>query len=151
MSIDKFTARGFGASGAASSTWRASRDSYKPQNVDHGTSFTMGGGGLRGRAKADDTRARDTSSKRDSHLDDALEKQERKHARLLDRGSIVEGASVFRAGDRSSSFFEQYRVFMAIVAVALFGAFLIRWFALGSEETEWVQERRAVFSRHHAD
>ena len=151
MSIDKFTSRGFGASGAAGSSWKAPRDSHKPQNVDHGTSFTMGGGGLRGRPKVDDKRGRDSPSQSDRSLDDLLDKQAKKHARLLDRGAIIQGVSVLRAGDRSSSYSEQYRVFLGIVVVALAGAFLIRWFALDSEETEWVQERRSILSRHHGD
>ena len=151
MSIDKFTSRGFGASGAAGSAWKAPRESYKPQNVDHGTSFTMGGGGVRGRPKVDDKRGGDSPSKSDRYLDDSLDKEQKKHARLLDRGAIIQGASVLRAGDRSSYFFEQYRVFLGIVVVVLAAAFLIRWFALDSEETEWVQERRSIFSRHHAD
>ena len=153
MSIDKFTGRGFGASGAASSSWSAPRDSYKSQNVDHGTSFLMGGGGLRGRPQGVKSADSGLDSKAESALSDSrdLDRDPKKHAPLLNRGAIVHGASVFRAGDRSSNFSEQYGVFVVIAVVALVAAFAIRWFAMESEDADWIEERRSIVRYQQAE
>lgn len=150
MSTNKFTSRGFGSSGAASSSWTGPRESYKPQSVDHGTSFLMGGGGLksRPRSSASTDSFVDTKVTGNSLDSKEVDRDEKKRPALLNRGSIVTGASVFRAGDRSSNFSEQYGVFLTITVIALAIAFAIRWFASESEDTDWVEERRSVVRYH---
>jgi hypothetical protein len=113
----------------------------------------MGGGGLQGRpqgAKSTDTAG---GSKTDSTLSDSreLDRDSKKHPPLINRGAIVHGASVFRAGDRSSYFSEQYGVFLTIAVVALAAAFVIRWFAIESEDADWIEERRSVVRYQQAE
>lgn len=110
----------------------------------------MGGGGLRGRPRSSSSTDSFVDTKVTGNSLDAKEvdRDEKKRPALLNRGSIVTGASVFRAGDRSSNFSEQYGVFLTITVIALAIAFAIRWFASESEDTDWVQERRSVVRYH---
>ncbi len=110
----------------------------------------MGGGGLRGRPRSSASTDSfvDTKVTGNSLHSKEVDRDEKKRPPLLDRGTIVTGASVLRAGDRSSYSSEQYRVFVTITVIALAIAFAIRWFASESEDTDWVEERRSVVRYH---
>jgi hypothetical protein len=113
----------------------------------------MGGGGLQGRPQGAKSTDAGAGSKADSLLSDSrdLDRESKKHAPLINRGAIVHGASVFRAGDRSSHFSEQYGVFLTIAVVALAAAFVIRWFAIESEDADWIEERRSIVRYQQAE
>ena len=142
MSSNKYTSRGFGASGASQSTWNAPRDSYKAPR-DQGTNFLFGGAGLRGSPKSG-AQHRATPSgagagaspwtprigeARDS---DALSAEQSKDARGID----------LSGGDTTTSKLERTILFVGVVVVALVCSVLFRACAGGSD-SGWIQEHRA--------
>lgn len=139
MSRDKFLGRGFGASGASSSSWAPPRESYKAP-VDTGSSFLMGGGGLRGKPAA----AKDAASTFDNQtLDTGASKIERM-PRLRDRSAIVQNMSDVAGGDMTASFMQRWGTLGFILAVSLAFSFFIRSCAKDSGDADWVKERRSV-------
>ena len=142
MSVNKFTQRGFGASGAQSSGWSAPRDSYKAP-VDSGTSFLLGGGGVRGRPNS--------HSRQESSLDGAsvdvgggsLLAQRDNGARLQSRSSILQGVADVRGGDATTSLLARYGIFAAMLVAALIFSVLVRSCGSDSSGAGWVRERRS--------
>lgn len=139
MSRDKFLGRGFGASGASSSTWSAPRESYKAP-VDTGSSFLMGGGGLRGKPAA----AKESSSTFDNHTLDTGTSKIDHMPRLRDRSAILQNMSDVRGGDMTASFLQRWGTLGFVLAVSLVFSFFIRSCAKDSGDADWVKERRSA-------
>ena len=140
MSRDKFLGRGFGASGASNSTWSPPRESYKAP-VDTGSSFLMGGGGLRGKPAA---ASKESSTPLDSHTLDTGASRLDRAPRLRDRSAIIQNMSDVRGGDMTASFLQRWGTLGFVLAVSLVFSFFIRSCATNSSESDWVKERRSV-------
>jgi len=137
MSIDKFTVRGFG-SGGSSSGWSAPRESFKAP-VDRGTSFVMGGGGLRGNPHA--------GSRRDASSGigevGSIVSRDTDGQSSRDRGHIVQSAINFRGGDITTTRWERYGLLIVTLLVAILLSVFTKFFSAASSGADWVKERRS--------
>ncbi|MEY4670088.1 MAG: hypothetical protein RL518_2787 [Pseudomonadota bacterium] len=142
MSSDKFTSRGFGASGAGRSSWSPPRDSYKAP-VDKGSSFLFGGAGLRGSPHA---------GRQQRPIPQAGNSQFSAQANRLDEpgSSLQEGERSRRApaidlsgGDITTTSLQRRGLFVALFVVALVLSVVMRACAGGASDTSWIRERRS--------
>ena len=140
MSRDKFLGRGFGGSGASNATWSPPRDSYKAP-VDTGSSFLMGGGGLRGKPAA---ASKESSSTFDTQAFDAGASKLDRTPRLRDRSAILQNMSDVRGGDTTASFLQRWGTLGFVLAVSLIFSFFVRACASDSGDADWIKERRSA-------
>ena len=142
MSSNKYTSRGFGASGASQSSWNAPRESYKaPQ--DQGTNFLFGGAGLRGSPKSG-AQHRSTPSGAGASVSawksriadepgsGALSKEDSKAPRGID----------LTGGDITTTKLERNLLFIGVFVVAVVCSMLFRACA-GGTDSSWIDERRS--------
>ena len=142
MSIDKFTSRGYGSSGASRSSWSAPRDSYKPSS-DQGSNFLFGGAGLRGGPQSGAQHrplpkgGGSEFSSHSRHLGEECssfnESTDQKRSRSVD----------LSGGDATTTSLQRRAMLVTLFAGALLFSFLIRACAGGSADTSWVGEHRA--------
>ena len=142
MSIDKFTSRGFGSSGASRSSRSAPRESYKPSS-DQGSNFLFGGAGLRGGPQ---------SGGQHRALPKGGGSELSSHAKRLGEESCGVGDSAdqkrFRGidmsgGDETTTSVQRRVIFVGLLVGALMFSVLIRACAGGSSDNSWVGEHRA--------
>ncbi len=142
MSIDKFTSRGFGSSGASRSSWSAPRESFKPSS-DQGSNFLFGGAGLRGGPQ---------SGGQHKTLPKGGGSELSSHAKRLGEESFAAGDSAdkkrFRGidmtgGDESTTSTQRKAIFVGLFVAALIFSVLIRACSGGSSDTSWVGEHRS--------
>lgn len=142
MSIDKFTSRGFGSSGAGRSSWSAPRESFKPSS-NGGSNFLFGGAGLRGGPQ---------SGGQHRALPRGGGSELSSHAKPLGEESSAGGDSAdqkrFRGidmsgGDETTTSTQRRAIFVGLFVTALIFSFIIRGCAGGSSDTSWVDEHRA--------
>lgn len=137
MSIDKFTARGFGGSSSGSG-WSAPRESFKAP-VDRGTSFVMGGGGLRGNPHAGSRRE---SSSGIAEVGSIVSRDtDRQSPR--DRGHVLQSAMNFRGGDITTTRWERYGLLIVTLLAAILLSVFTKFFSAASSGADWVKERRS--------
>jgi len=142
MSIDKFTSRGFGSSGAGRSSWSAPRESYKAP-ADQGSNFLFGGAGLRGspqsgaqnRAIPQGGGAQLTSqANRLGEENSLFQDPERSKG---SRGIDLSG------GDMTTTSLQRRFLLLTLFVGALLFSFAIRACAGGSSDTSWIDDRRS--------
>lgn len=142
MSSNKYTSRGFGASGASQSSWNAPRESYKAP-TDNGTSFLFGGAGLRGSPKSG-SQHRSSPSGAGSSVSPWSQKLKEDGASTdlsKDQSKAKRGIDL-AGGDITTSKLERTFLFVgALVAAIIFSA-LVRGCS-GRTDSSWVDEHRA--------
>lgn len=145
MSSNKYTSRGFGASGASQSSWNAPRESYKASS-DQGTSFLFGGAGLRGSPKSGSQHRTtpsgngNTVSAWNSRLNDesgagASSKENTKSPRGID----------LSGGDITTTKLERNLLFLGVLIAAIICSMLVRA-CVGGTDSSWVDERRSYIN-----
>jgi hypothetical protein len=142
MSIDKFTSRGFGASGAGRSTWSAPRESYKAP-TDQGSSFLFGGAGLRGSPQSG-AQTRAIPQGKGSQLTSEANRlgEESPFLKDSDRSERLRGIDL-SGGDQTTTSLQRRFVLLSLFVAALLFSFVIRACAGGSSDTSWISERRS--------
>ena len=142
MSIDKFTSRGFGSSGASRSSWSAPRESYKAP-ADQGSSFLFGGAGLRGSPQSGSQHraipqggASQLSSQVNRLGEDSPLFQDPENSKRS-RGIDLSG------GDMTTTSLQRRGLLLMLFVVALVFSFAIRACAGGSSDTSWIDDRRS--------
>jgi len=141
MCSNKYTSRGFGASGASRSSWTAPRESYKVPH-DKGSSFLFGGAGLRGSPKSGAQHrsipsgpgSPSSAASRTLTQGDALETSDEHTKRA--RGIDLSG------GDITTTKFERSVLFLGLLIAAIVFSMVVRACASASDSS-WVQEHRA--------
>lgn len=142
MSGNKYTSRGFSASGASQSSWKAPRDSYGAPK-DNGSSFLFGGAGLRGSPKSGaQHRSIPTGvgGQIGSQASRVLE-QEGMGIPKRDQSERSRGIDL-SGGDRTTTKLERGVLFVGLLVAAVICSMLFRACAGGSDSS-WVQEHRA--------
>ena len=144
MTVDKFTSRGFGASGAnGRSSWTASRESYKAPK-DAGSSFVFGGSGSRvgptsgGRHKSIPASGGEGLSSEATRLNDG-----RRSSKLMTDATESKRNLNLSGGDYTTTKLQRVAILGGVFVAALLLSLLIRAFSGGSSDTSWVQEHRA--------
>lgn len=139
MSIDKFTSRGFGASGASRSSWSAPRESYRAQ-TDQGSSFLFGGSGLRGSLQSG-SQYRAIPKGGGSQLTSEAN-------RLGEDSSSLKDSERFRGidlsgGDETTTSMQRRFMLLSLFVAAVIFSFVMRACAGGSADTSWIDDRRS--------
>lgn len=147
MSIDKFTSRGFGASGASGrSSWSAPRESYKAPK-EAGSNFLFGGSGLRGSPTSGAQHKSMPSgggvglSSEATRLND-----DRRSSKLMNGATEGKHKLDLSGGDLTTTKLERIAILGGIFIVALVFSLVMRAVSGGSSDTSWVQERRAYIN-----
>jgi hypothetical protein len=139
MSIDKFTARGFGSSGAKGSSWSAPRESYKAP-AEQGSSFIFGGSGLRGSPQSG-SQNRAIPQGGGSYLSSQVNRLGEESPALKDserfRGIDLSG------GDETTTTLQRRFLFIGLFVGALIFSLFIRAFVGGASDTSWIDDRRS--------
>jgi hypothetical protein len=143
MSIDKFTSRGFGSSGAGrSSSWSAPRESYKAP-TDQGSSFLFGGAGLRGSPQSG-AQNRAIPQGGGSQLTSQLNRLGEKSDPLKDSDRSERSRGIdLSGGDETTTSMQRRFLFLSLFVGALLLSFVIRACAGGSSDTSWIDDRRS--------
>lgn len=142
MSIDKFTSRGFGSSGAGRSSWNAPRDSCKAP-TEQGSSFLFGGAGLRGSPQSG-SQHRAIPQGGGNQLTSQANRLGEDAPPLKDSDGSERGRGIdLSGGDHTTTSLERRFLLLGIFVAALIFSVLIRACAGGSSDTSWIDERRS--------
>jgi hypothetical protein len=142
MSIDKFTARGFGSSGAKGSSWSAPRESYKAP-AEQGSSFIFGGSGLRGSPQSG-SQNRAIPQGGGSHLSSQLNRLSEESSALTDSGRSERFRGIdLSGGDETTTTLQRRFLFIGLFVGALIFSLIIRAVAGGISDTSWINDRRS--------
>lgn len=146
MSSNKYTSRGFGASGASQSSWNAPRESYKPAQ-DTGSSFLFGGSGLRGSPKSaghHQLKSPDfgsqLSAKASPVRDEGPSRAAAKDGSDRPRGLDLSG------GDITTTKLERSLLFVGLLVAALVFSMFVRACA-GGTDSDWVRDHRSMINQ----
>ena len=142
MSIDKFTSRGFGSSGARPSSWSAPRESYKAA-TDQGSNFLFGGSGLRGSPQSG-TQNRALPQGGSSHITSKTTMLGHDEPISIDSaGSQRSRGLDLSGGDITTTSLQRRFLLLTLFVGALLFSFGVRACAGGSSTTSWIDERRS--------
>jgi hypothetical protein len=144
MSIDKFTSRGFGASGARGrSSWSAPRETYKATS-DTGSSFLFGGSGLRGSPTSGaQHKSNPPSNGVGLSAEAARLTDDRSSSKLMNEATEKSRKLDLSGGDITTTKLQRIVILGGLFAAALLFSLIFRAFSGGSPDTSWVQEHRA--------
>lgn len=142
MSIDKFTSRGFGSSGASRSSWSAPRESYKASS-EQGSNFLFGGAGLRGGPQSGGQQ-RALPKGGGSELSSYAKRSGEESFGSADSADQKRFRGIdMSGGDETTTSVQRRAIFVGLLVGALIFSALIRACAGGSTDTSWVGEHRA--------
>ena len=142
MSIDKFTSRGFGSSGARQSSWSAPRESFKAP-TEQGSSFLFGGSGLRGSPQSG-SQHRAIPQGGASQLTSQANRLGENSPSLKD----LEPSERFRGidlsgGDETTTSMQRRFMLLSLFVGAVLFSLIIKACAGGSADTSWIDDRRS--------
>lgn len=142
MSIDKFTSRGFGSSGARRSSWNAPRESYKAPS-EQGSSFLFGGAGLRGSPRSG-SQQRAIPQGGDSQLASQTNRLDEDSPYTQDppRSERFRGIDL-SGGDETTTSMQRRSMLLILFVGALLFSFFLRACVGGASDASWVDDRRS--------
>jgi len=142
MSIDKFTSRGFGSSGARRSSWNAPRESYKAPS-EQGSSFLFGGAGLRGSPRSG-SQQRAIPQGGDSQLASQANRLDEDSPYTQDqpRSERFRGIDL-SGGDETTTSMQRRSMLLILFVGALLFSFFLRACVGGASDASWVDDRRS--------
>ena len=143
MSIDKFTSRGFGASGASGrSSWSAPRDSYKT-TTDGGSSFLFGGSGLRGSPTSGAQHKSIPSGGVGLGSEATRFNDEHGSSQLMNGATGGSRKLDLSGGDVTTTKLQRIMLLGGLVVAAFVFSILLRIVTGGLSDTSWVREHRS--------